>query len=176
MAVSQTSPNVDNYYIGKGKVYIKLTDDADYIDIGNVPEFEFTPEIEKLDHFSSRAGVRSKDKSVVLEKAATLRMVMEEWTARNLALALLGAVDASNPDEVTIEIFSLSAISAQVKFVGANDVGPKWTFEFPMVEFTPSAAINPISDEWGQIEITGDILYDDINQTWGTAKGDFVES
>jgi hypothetical protein len=176
MGVSQNSPNVDNYYIGKGIVYVKLPGDADYVDIGNVPEFEFTPEIEKLDHFSSRAGVRSKDKSVVLEKAATLRMVMEEWTARNLSLALLGAVDNGNPDEVTIDIFSENSIQAAVKFVGTNEVGPKWTFEFPKVEFIPSAALNPISDEWGQIEVTGDVLFDDATQSWGTAKGDFAES
>lgn len=174
--VSQTSPNVENYYIGKGIVYIKLTADADWVDIGNVPEFEFTPEVEKLDHFSSRAGVRSKDRSVVLEKAATIRMVMEEWTARNLSLALLGSVDDANPDEVTIDIFSENSIQAQLKFVGTNEVGPKWTFEFPNVEFIPSAALNPISEEWGGIEVTGDVLFDDATQSWGTAKGDFATS
>jgi hypothetical protein len=176
MPVSQTSPNVENYYIGKGKVYIKLTGDADYVDIGNVPEFEFTPNLTKLDHFSSRAGVRSKDKSVVQEKAASIRIVMEEWTARNLSIALLGAVDDSQPSQVTVDIFSENSIPAAVKFVGANEVGPKWTFEFPSVEFTPSAAINPISDEWGQIEVTGDVLFDDNTQSWGTATGDFSQS
>lgn len=173
MGVSQTSPNVDNYYIGKGKVFIKLTGDADYVDIGNVPEFEFTPDITKLDHFSSRAGVRSKDKSVVQEKAASLRMVMEEWTARNLALALLGTIDDSQPSQVEIDIFSQNSITAAVKFEGTNEVGPKWNFEFPIVEFTPSSALNPISEEWGQIEVTGDILFDDNTQKWGTATGDF---
>jgi hypothetical protein len=34
MPVSQTSPNVDNYYIGKGKVEIKLPTDANWVDIG----------------------------------------------------------------------------------------------------------------------------------------------
>lgn len=173
MPVSQTSPNVDNYYIGKGVVSIKLESDADYVDIGNVPEFEFTPNLTKLDHFSSRAGVRSKDKAVVTEKAAQLRMVMEEWTARNLALALLGDVDASQPSAVTIDIFSQNSVTCSVRFVGTNEVGPKWTMEFPIVEFIPSAALNPISEEWGQIEVTGDVLFDDATQSWGTATGDF---
>jgi hypothetical protein len=173
MGVSQTSPNVDNYYIGKGKVFIKTASDADWVDVGNVPTFEFTPNITKLDHFSSRAGVRSKDKSVVQEKAASLHMILEEWTARNLALALLGAIDNSQPSQVTIDIFSLNSITASVKFEGQNEVGPKWNFEFPVVEFSPSAALNPISDEWGQIDITGDVLFDDGTQSWGTATGDF---
>lgn len=173
MGVSQTSPNVENYYIGKGKVSIKQSGDADWVDIGNVPTFEFTPAITKLDHFSSRAGVRSKDKSVVQEKGATIHMIMEEWTARNLALALLGTIDNSQPSAVTIDIFSLNSITCAVKFEGTNEVGPKWNFEFPIVEFIPSAALNPISDEWGQIDVTGDVLFDDGSQTWGTATGDF---
>lgn len=176
MPVSQTSPNVENYYIGKGKVFIKLSTDADWVDIGNVPEFEYTPNLDKLDHFSSRAGVRSKDKSVVREKAATIRMVMEEWTARNLSMALMGAVDDSQPTAVTIDILSLNSITAAIKFEGANEVGPKWNFEFPNVEFTPTSSLNPISDEWGQIEVTGDILFDDATQSWGTATGDFSQS
>jgi hypothetical protein len=96
MPVSQTSPNVDNYYIGKGKVEIKLPTDANWVDIGNVPEFEYTPNLTKLDHFSSRAGTRSKDKSVVTEKAAAIRIVMDEWTARNLSMALMGAVEPAD--------------------------------------------------------------------------------
>lgn len=176
MPVSLTSPNVDNYYIGKGVVSIKMPGDVTYVDIGNVPEFEFTPELDKLDHYSSRAGIRSKDKSVVREKAATLRMVMEEWTARNLSLALLGARDESNPAAVTIDIFSEDSILCSVRFVGNNDVGPKWTFEFPSVEFIPSAALNPISEEWGGIEVEGDVLYNEVLNTFGTATADFTES
>jgi hypothetical protein len=176
MPVSQVSPNVENYYIGKGKVFIKLTADADWVDIGNVPEFEYTPTLDKLDHFSARAGVRSKDKSVVREKAATIRMVMEEWTARNLSMALMGAVDDSQPTAVTIDILSLNSILAAIKFEGTNDIGPKWKFEFPKVEFIPSSSLNPISDEWGQIEVTGDILFDDATQSFGTATGDFSQS
>jgi hypothetical protein len=90
---SVISPNVDEYYIGKGAVSWKeLTPVADtnYIDIGNVPIFEFTPEIKRVDHFSSRLGVKTKDKSVVQEKSAKVKVVMDEWTAKNLQLAVMG--------------------------------------------------------------------------------------
>jgi len=176
MVASLTSPNTDNYYVGKGKVYIKLSTDGEYVDIGNVPEFEFTPGIEKLEHFSSRAGVKSKDKSIVLSKSATLKMVMEEWTARNLSLALLGVADETDPSAVTIDILRDNVITAAIKFVGENEVGPKWTFEFPQVEFSPSAAINPISDEWGQIEVAGEVIYQELSDSFGTATGDFSAS
>jgi len=176
MAPTTTSPNVDNYIVGKGKVSIKRPGDAVFIDVGNVPEFEFTPNIEKLDHFSSRAGIRSKDKSVVLEKSGSLRMVLEEFTPRNLALALLGTPDESDPAAVTIDIMSETSVTCAVKFEGTNEIGPKWSLEFPAVEFSPSAALNPISDEWGQIEITGEVLYDEVNDRFGVATGDFSAS
>ena len=87
----------DIYYIGKGKVF--WTPDAGVErELGNVPEFEFTPTIEKLDHYSSREGVRSKDRSVVLEKSATVRVLMEEWSLENLRLALMGGAAAPDVD------------------------------------------------------------------------------
>jgi hypothetical protein len=176
MGVSLLSPNTDNYHVGKGIVYIKLPADADYVDVGNCPTFEMTPSIDKLDHFSSRAGVKSKDKSIAVTKSMSLRLVLEEFTARNLGLALLGLPNQTDPGAVTINIFSEDSITCAVKLVETNDVGPKWTYEFPEVEFVPSSALNPISDEWGQIEITGDILYQEGIGGFGTATGDFVES
>lgn len=162
------SANVANYYIGKGVVKIKrLGIDNDYRDVGNVPEFEFTPEVEELEHFSSREGTRTKDRTVAIEKSASLRLVMEEWTAANLALALMGTPEENTAGQIEISIFSENAISCSVLFVGANDVGPRWQLEFPRVDFLPSSALNPISDEWGQIEVTGDVVV--VDGSFGTA-------
>ena len=127
-------------------------------ELGNVPEFEFTPEVTRLDHFSSMTGIKTKDKSVVTEKGGTLRIVMEELTAENLALALGGAVTQNTAGQDEIDILSEDAIAARVKFVGINDVGKKATWLFDRVEFAPSAAVNPISDEWMQFEISGGVL------------------
>jgi hypothetical protein len=161
-----TPPNVLNYYIGKGSVFVKLPADVDYRHVGNVSEFEFTPAVEKLDHFSQMSGVRTKDRTVVLEKSATLRMVMEEWVAENLALAVLGEVDTNTAGDEVINIFSLSEITAAVKFVGANDIGNQIDIELPTVSFQPGASLTPISDEWGGIEVQGDVL--DQGQGFGT--------
>jgi hypothetical protein len=84
------SPLVDMYYIGKGVVSIQLEGDIAYRDIGNVPTFEFTPDITTLAHFSSRYGVRAKDLEVVTEKNASLNIVMDEFTYDNLMLTLMG--------------------------------------------------------------------------------------
>ena len=176
MPVSVLSPNTDNYIIGKGIVYIKGEADPDYVDVGNVPEFEVTPNIESLDHFSSRAGTRSKDKSVIQTKSMTLRLVLEEFTPRNLGLALLGVPNTADVNGITIPVFQENAITVAVKLVGTNDIGPKWTYEFPEVDFKPSAAIALISEEWGQLEVEGEILYQSGSDSFGTATGDFAET
>ena len=93
MPVSLIAPDADNYQVGKGIVSFKPDGAADYIDLGNVAELEYTPNIEKLDHYSSRAGTRTKDKSVVQTRSGTLRILMEELTAQNLSMLLMGTVD-----------------------------------------------------------------------------------
>jgi hypothetical protein len=84
------SPLTSQYYIGKGVVSIQLEGDLTYRDIGNVPTFEFTPDITTLPHFSSRYGVRAKDLEVVTEKNASLNIVLDEFTYDNLMLAFMG--------------------------------------------------------------------------------------
>ncbi|MDP2358350.1 MAG: hypothetical protein Q8M31_20145, partial [Beijerinckiaceae bacterium] len=116
MVATNTSPNVDNYYVGKGVVSVSEDEGATWRDVGNVPEFEWTPNIEKLDHFSSRTGVRTKDRSIITEKSATLRIVMEEFTAENLTMILMGEAVGAGP--ITVDIMSQSEKVLGVRFVG----------------------------------------------------------
>jgi hypothetical protein len=71
-------------------VSIKLLGETQFVDCGNVPQFEFMAKVTQLDHFSSRTGVRVKDFTAVIEIAGSLTMQMEELTARNMGFALLG--------------------------------------------------------------------------------------
>lgn len=162
-----TPPNPLLYYIGKGIVSFKKTGEMDFRVLGNVPEFEFTPEVTKLDHFSSMSGTRTKDRSIVTEKSAAVRIVMEEWVAENLALALMGSVETNTAGDEQINIFDQNAIDGELKFVGTNEVGPQVDIHLLNVSFIPSSALNPISDEWGQIEVTGEALA--VNGAFGTA-------
>jgi hypothetical protein len=173
--MSHQSPDIRNYLIGKGTISIMLAGDSSWRDLGNCPTFEFTPNLTKLDHYSSRSGVKKKDRVVVTEKTGTLKIVMEEWTVQNLALALMGASSLNSANQEEIDIFSENTITAQVKFTGTNEVGPKWEYLFNAVDFIPSAALNPISDQWGQIEVSGDVLAD-INGKFGSATELAVEA
>lgn len=151
------SPSIKNYYIGKGTVSFKAEGESTFRDVGNVPTFEFTPDLTTLEHFSSREGVRTKDRTVVIEKKGTVKMVMEEITATNLAIAVLGDVTTDSEGRNVIEIFANNAVSGELKFTGTNEVGSKYEWHFLKVDFIPSASISPLSDEWGQLEVEGEV-------------------
>lgn len=87
------APDVESYYVGKGIVSWQADGDTEYRDLGDVPSFKFTPTVKRLDHYSSRLGVKSKDRSVVLEKSAVVSITMDEWNAANMALVLMAVND-----------------------------------------------------------------------------------
>jgi hypothetical protein len=86
------SPLTDMYYLGKGVVEIQLASDTGgtYRDVGNAPTFEFVPAVTTLPHYSSRHGVRVKDLEIIHEKAASLNVILDEFTYDNLLLVFLG--------------------------------------------------------------------------------------
>lgn len=147
-----TSPSTDNYRIGKGICRFKRTGAGTFRDMGNSPAFEFTPELEELEHETSRSGIRSVDKTVVVSKKGTLAITLDEWSADNIALALL---DDTYSGSGAIEIFGGSSVTGEVLFTDTNEVGEQYEWHFLNVTFIPSAALGLISDEWGQIELNG---------------------
>lgn len=166
MPYSDTSPNVDNYYVGKGIIKWKGEDDIAYRDVGNCPLFELTPTVRMLDHFSARQGVKFKDLAVVQEKTAVVKMHMEEFTAKNLTMMLLGVETPGSP--ISIDILSKSEIRGALRFIGTNEVGPKVQMDLPRVTLSPSAALNLIADSWGMIEIQGEVNGDPSTGSFGT--------
>lgn len=81
--------SVESYQLGRGIVYIAPLDASGYPqqfeDLGNVPELSANVESEKLDHYSSRAGLRKIDKSVVTQITAGLSFALEDINFNNLA-------------------------------------------------------------------------------------------
>jgi hypothetical protein len=147
----------DNYFIGKGIVSFKPTGSETYRDLGNVPELEWVPELEELEHFSSREGVKTRDRTVIVEKKATIRLVLEEWSDENLALAFLGDIDTETG---AIDVFSRNAITGALRFVGTNEIGPKYQLDALNVTIIPSGGIGFITDEWGQMELSAEVGVD----------------
>ncbi len=157
MPASVTSPNIDNYYVGKGILSFQLNSTGLFVDMGNCPKFEFTPKATKLDHFSSRLGTRIKDDTIITTVEGTLNMVLDEWTPENLSLALLGTV-LSGEDQF---IFAApSGVRGAIKFLGTNAVGPQLEIVFGNCLFIPTKALSLIGDAWGQIDLDAEVLID----------------
>lgn len=167
---SLDSPNIGNYYIGKGSVYLRLLGESKFTNAGNCPTFEFMAKVTQLDHYSSQTGVKVKDFTAVTEISGSLTMVLEELTARNVGFALLGLpTGGPSPAEETIDIFANPVIYAEVKFIGANDIGPVWTVDFPLVKLSPNKALSLIGNTWGTVDLDGDVLFDQVAGSFGTA-------
>ncbi len=93
------SPSTENYQLGKGVVYFDRLNSTTglyegELDLGNAPEFSYTIAIEKLEHFSSRGGLKAKDKEVISQVTPSLSFTLDEINTENLALLNLGSVTA----------------------------------------------------------------------------------
>ena len=90
-----TSPSTDNYTLGKGVVFFDRIDPATGLytgerDLGNAPTFEYTVALSKLDHYSSRGGLKTKDAQVISEITPGCAFSLDECTKENIALLTLG--------------------------------------------------------------------------------------
>ena len=130
-----------------------------WVDVGNVPKLEFSAEVEKEEHFSSRAGIKTRDKSVVTSQKGKLVMTLEEATMENFELALLGELTGTTPNSV-VEIFANTQIYCEVKCEGTNEVGPVRDVFFGNVTLLPGAAIPFIGETWSQFELEGEVNLD----------------
>lgn len=89
-----------SYVLGKGKVFFDRYPNGITIAattqgegeryFGNSPEFSTSASAESLDHFSSESGLKTKDDSVQLSLDRTGKVVVDNISADNIALFLLG--------------------------------------------------------------------------------------
>lgn len=175
MAVTPTyaSPNIGNYIVGRGYMTMQLQGENSFQDMGNITMMEFLLKPTLLDHYSSRVGIRTKDLVVVTELAGTLNLSLEEFTARNVAIALMSTPNESG--SVSIDAFTNPLQYAAFEFFGTNAVGPQWSYTFPLVILSPSKAVSMIptgSGSWGTIDMQADILKDPVTGQFMVAHAD----
>ena len=106
------APNTDNYQLGKGVVYFDRLNSTSGLyegerDLGNAPEFSYTVAIEKLEHFSSRGGLKAKDKEVISQVTPSLSFTLDEVNVNNLAMLNLGST-------ATIAAVTQAGVEAEV--------------------------------------------------------------
>lgn len=161
------SPNTNNYTIGKGFIIFRPDGEEDFFHLGNIPSFVLTFAVEKLEHYSSMAGTKEKDATIVTQKTGTVKLTLEELTARNVALMLMGNVDDTDPNNIHITLFTNSAIQGELRFYATNDVGPRYRIFLNRVQFTPSGDFSPISEQLTNMVLSGDVY--SVDGAWGDA-------
>tara|TARA_R110002094_G_scaffold220250_1_gene192770 strand:+ start:8013 stop:8867 length:855 start_codon:yes stop_codon:yes gene_type:complete len=104
-----------DYNLGRGIIFISPLDTTtglpvDYRDLGNAPSFSLSIDVEELVHQSSRGGLRTVDKRLVISQTVNFSFVLEELSAENLALFFSGAtVTSTNPAIAGITAYTLTA-------------------------------------------------------------------
>jgi hypothetical protein len=163
------SPNVLYYSIFRGACWFKEDGEADYRHMGNCPVVTVALGIEKLEHESALAGVAETDRTIITRKSATITIQMEEPTAQNLRLKVLGTI-ATDSDGEYIDLFASNAISGLFRFVGSNEVGEKFQWDLNKVDFGPEGDVALITAGGGvaQLGITGDLAV--VNGKWGKIR------
>lgn len=102
-----TSPNTENYTLGKGVVYFdrkNLTTGlyTGELDLGNAPAFSFNVSLEKLEHYSSRGGLKAKDKEIISQITPGVSFTLDEINKENLSLLTLATVNDVTQSQGTV--------------------------------------------------------------------------
>lgn len=103
------TPNTDNYTLGKGVVFFNQLVSGAYTgerDLGNAPAFTFSIALEKLEHFSSRGGLKAKDKEIISQITPAVAFTLDEVNKENMALLTLG--------DITSVTQALGSVAAEV--------------------------------------------------------------
>jgi len=85
----------------------------------------------------------------------TVRLVMDEWTADNLAMALLGDTSVNTDGDTVVDIFSRNAFEGELKIRGHQPRSAAMGHSAFQGRVSSRQVAQPISDEWGNIEIEG---------------------
>ncbi len=127
-----------------------------YYDMGNVNSLEVEPTIERLPHYSSRSGFRTKDRNPIIQTEYNINFVAEEIAAVNLNRFLLGTLSG----ERTVQGLQGSNIEYALHFVSDNPIGPNAIWDFWKVTLSPAGAMQLIGEEWMSMSFAGEGLAD----------------
>lgn len=157
------TPNIENYLIGKGVLLIApFSDalvDADFIDVGNCPRFEYELTEQAITHSSSRNRVVEDDAEHVIRTGYALNFTLDEFAVANLKMFLKGTLYGTNHIHAGQDLASRYAL----RFVSNNSAGPDIRYEFHKCKLNPNGPLNLISEEYTAMSFTGKGLADRTN-------------
>lgn len=163
-----TSPDVRNLAVGTGYIQFKPEGAGSYYHVGNVPSFDFKLKMQTLDHFVPIDGIKVKDYTWTVGLEAEVDMVMEEITATNLAMIMLGDVTTIG-GVTTVSITARNTRIGALKYTATNEVGPRWLIDLFAVRFNEDGNFDPLTSrksDFNTISVRGSALA--VNGSFGT--------
>jgi hypothetical protein len=159
------SPDIRNISVGAGYIEFMPEGDSVFHHVGNVPNFQFAIKTDTLDYYVPADGVRVKAYSYTTEQQAEIEIEMEEITAQNLALLMLG--DVTSAGGVThVSIQARNGKVGALRYTATNEQGPRWHIDLRSVMFSDGGEFVPLGGgDFNTIKIKADVLF--VNGTYG---------
>lgn len=146
--------------IGAGIIRWKGEDESEFRDLGEFSAFSVSSELTKLEYKSNKLGTKSVVKSIVSEKKATMEITLNSVTSLNLALALGGTPETVGSGHTRFGYLKNNAARGVIQLEGTNDEGDQIDYT-GIVDMAPTGTYSPISDEWNELPMSGEILADE---------------
>lgn len=186
------TPNVENYTLGKGVVFFdqKNLSSGLYMgerDLGNAPAFSFNVALEKLEHYSSRGGLKAKDKEIISQITPGVAFTLDEINKQNLALLTLGELNdvTQMMGSAAVEVISSVHLGLRSDLANRSIMHYTLPYDTGTVAFEVGEVVSGATGVGVIIAITGDTVsgtltialttagfIDDETLTGGTSGGD----
>lgn len=163
----------NRYFMGQGTVKIGTRDGAgapvDLRSIGNCPSLNIEVSEEFSEHFESETGDRRMDIKIRTSLKVDISFTIESFDLANWLMAYNGTAGTGGVGEEVIEAFNATRVDYYMKFEGMNTLESKnpITVNLFKVDLSPPSSLSLISEDLVGLEMTGSVLYDDLNSAQG---------
>ena len=162
-----------NYaYMGKGVVTLELEGGAGGpVDVGNTSALSFNINENIIKLKNSRSGGGGTYAQVNQVESVEVAMTIHDLSPENLAMVLFGTTSSAS-DVATIEALTTGAQTFKMVFAGVNEVntGQTVTVTAHRVKIGAAQGLGFIGDDFGALEITGEVLIDTSIVTAGLSQ------
>jgi len=151
--------STDNYTIGKAVVKIaSIGVSPSFVELGNCPSVAFSIEEERLEHFSSRGGLKNRDLYPLIQLKYTLTFECDEITDDNLQKFVKGT-------KAGAEIYGFQDPNTEwaIQVVEDNPLGPNRTWNFWRGVLSANGELATIGDDWKKVPLKFEGLADEVN-------------
>lgn len=157
------SPNTENYTLGKGVVSFDQKDMVSGLyegerDLGNAPAFSFNIALEKLEHFSSRGGLKAKDKEIISQITPGVSFTLDEMNKDNLTLLTLAELEEVAADSGSVLAEAVVAHLGMRSVLANRGVGVVYNLPYDggTVIFVVGEVVSGAVGEGTVVAVTGD--------------------